>query len=326
MSVAVAPGRGPLSLLAVALAGAGASAASAHAAPATAAVRLELDRCLAVDRRELVRLARIELHAAVVTAAGAPAATVVKVGCAADGAYEVSIPGDAGGEGLRRRVAVAGVAEDLRPRVLALAIADFVAVRPTARPAPPAPPPPPPSAPPPPVVVARPAPPTPSSLGAGALFGARLLARNEAALFGGGVRAGWRRGPLTAGLDLLFETGRRGIDVGEARLRAVSAAPTIGAALGARTWRLGAAVGLRAGHATIRGTPDRPTLDGDRVSGAFAAPIAQLEGAARLGPIWSGLRVEGGAVLAPVVGRALGRRAEIGGAFVATWLELGLAR
>jgi hypothetical protein len=269
------------------------------AATASVAVYVDSAGCDAAFVDSILSLSRVELGERLVTAPRTEPAFRIRLECAGQ-VVLISAALDAHSPE-SQRADLANTEESLRPRVVALAIAELVRDLERA-PADPAPKPPAPDRPGAVVHETRAAhpPARPVSLRAfGAAYGFGL----ERWLAGGGLGFGYGAGKFFADLDVVFSTRGDDFPVGSARTFLLHANPELGwqwsgAALSAR---LGA--GFAVGVASVAGTSTSSRVASDSATGAWGGPFAgggvayAVEDRVRLE-----LRTQLGWVLFPVIG------------------------
>ncbi len=214
-------------------------------------VALDTGACVGVDTEELRRILALEREVS-----DAPGALRVELRCDRDHAWLHALH-------TTRELALASVPEALRPRLLALAVAEL-------RPPPPPPPPPP-----------RPErkPPAPQRF---RLFLAAYGQLSSLAAAGAQLGFSARVTPwiaLTSGVA--FTQGTLAIDRGDLRVRHASAhlGPSLQRELGLFT--LAARLGVRAGWIGLRGLPSEPAVRGQRFDTWFVGPSLFGSGAVR---------------------------------------------
>jgi hypothetical protein len=311
-------------LLALAVVMAGAFLRAASAQPAQDRLALAFDDCAAARATELRRAIAIELRATVVTPDARPTPMPqISIACRDGedaGAYEVRVREGADNE-LVRSVDLSREPVDVRPRLLALSLADFVAMQWPSTPPPAAPAP----------VAAKP---TVADVAAAATapvarrHDLRVVALGRflsgEALLAWGVGAGARTavGPFVAGLGVAVERSATDLVGGRATVVLASVSPSVGLATRAAGWRWSAGLGASFGLARLSGAPSDEATEGAVLQRWWSAPYAYVEGDLdRRWPIV--VRVEAGAVAAPVTGRSPEDHVRVGGAFVALQWGIG---
>jgi hypothetical protein len=290
--------------LALALAAPGAVAAAPSAARPAPWVDVTVEACAGVDAAQVRRIAGVELRARIDR--GPAEATLPSVQVTCDGDQAAVRIADADGRPARQRtVALAGIAEVARARLLALAIAELILA-----PASPPPPPPPAAARPPapaPVIAAAAPPPRREAAAALLALGHARAWGSGWASAGAGVAASVWVGPrLLLRGDALFERGAARVP--EGRVTADGVSLSAAALLAARRggWQLGAGAGLRGGLTRLAGEPADPAaVRGGSFRGPSGGPMGVLTIAPPpLSRIALQLALEAGRVTLPLTGRS----------------------
>ena len=271
-------------------------------------VVIERSSCPGVSRDDVVAVLRVELPAQLVEQPPPEGAYAVAIDCSGPSVVlGIAAPGRAPRD---YRTNLAGAPPSLRPRIVALAIAEIV--RDLDREPPPAPPEPPPA----PVVDRRPppssaeieslSPKTPKLAGPvflGALGEVATFRFDGRWLAGGGLRFEYARGLLCAGIDALLLSADEHVPLGTAQVLLTYASPYVGFAESAGPFQVRLGAGYGAGAARLSGHAADPHSGSATVTGAWMAPygFGQL-----VLPMGSSLRLDArvlaGWVVAPVVG------------------------
>jgi hypothetical protein len=286
-----------------------------------AVVSLAVDDCPDVPRDRLAHLLGLELEANVLAPEKADAGAVrVQVACAGT-TVRVAVEDPATGNQLRRAAVFPSEQEDVRVRLVALAIAELVltsrvapsserpppaAVPELARPAPPPSPPP-------------PGPPTEDARPQGHAY---VLALGQALgpfsgvglSWGGGLRIGWafgRRGSerrsvkLAPAIDVELAAAETSADRALGTVQVSLWSATLRGTLrvhAGRAW-LDVGGGGRFGLAQLQGQPADPNaVRGGAAAGTWAGPVAYVGIGARFAHVVVALGVEGGRVARAVSG------------------------
>jgi hypothetical protein len=296
---------------------------------ARAPVHIERSTCVSASRENVLAVLRVELPGQLVDDAPPGGAYEVAVDCSRAGvALSIAAPG-----GARKtyRMDLSGAPLGVRPRIVALTIAEIVRdfdYEPPQEPS--APPSPPPAAD---TATREAVPPAPDvSSSAPPRNGPVLLSLlGEAATFrldgrwllGGGLRFEYARKWLSAGIDAVFLTADEGVSLGTARVLLPYASPYIG--LGTGNGRLLARIGggCAFGAASVSGHATDPGARAATISGAWIAPYAFAQlGLVATDVLRIDLRGQLGWVAAPVVGTVEGGAdVDLGG----LWTSMQLA-
>jgi hypothetical protein len=257
-------------------------------------VHLEESSCATVPRDALEAALRVELGARVVEG-DVPGTLRVRVGCPGDRAL-VGITHPDGRESAST-TSLRGVSNDVRPRVIALTIAEIVRNLerlPEAEPVKLEPP------------RGRPLPaphPSPRSR-IGFTAHGRSFGMLAAWLAGGGLGARRDFGAVELGMDGLLLTSERETQRGSVRALAVLARPAVGIHQVMGLWSSRLGVGTELGFASLRGHAQAADARDARVNGAWVAPYVFGGGGYRLTPrLELGASLELGWALMPVIGR-----------------------
>lgn len=295
-------------------------------------VQVQLDPCLAVDRNQVERLLLIELPAQLVPPGPAPPATVQARASCTELGVELRVDDPITGKSLRRTIDLTRAAEAIRPRLLALALAELtftswtellIRLRPEApTPAPEVPAGNPEQVPEATLQAARQAvreklPATSPGLYAAGVGSALALFAGTGVLFGGGVTLGYdHTHHLGWSFDMLVHHGTTTSEIGSLAADVMSAGVALlfhGRVVQRRTYSfdLRAGGGVRGGAVRLAGFPNpgSTTEQGATVWGPYAGPLVTLSGRLNLPHrLTAELSVEGGYVAVPVGGRVDGTR------------------
>jgi hypothetical protein len=281
-------------------------------------VSIDAGACSLVLVDDVLYLAKIELHNPVVESP-LTADCRITVTCAGNRAAVVARTAD--GKGLVHETDLSEVSDSLRPRVVALAIAELVHEIEVAE-----------AEPPPRAENARAAEPPieiprapPAHVFALSAFAhASSFRFDNKWVLGGGVGATLARGPLLAGIDAAIATRDESFATGKAHVLLTYVAPTVG--LRASSGRLGAQIGagFAIGVAHVTGEAADPRATGDTLTEFWGAPFSFGTIAYFATDTLSvGLRAHAGWVTLPVVGLVWnGPAIDIKGAW--TGAELGV--
>jgi len=276
------------------LGAAGAKAADAPR-PARLSVNIDGGACSIVLVDEVLFLAKIELHNPIVES---PLAADCRVTVTCAGTRAAVVARTADGKGRVHETDLSEVSDSLRPRVVALAIAELVheievtqaepsrddAARAAA-----------------PIEIPRAAP--TRGIALAAFAHASNFRLDNKWLFGGGVGASLARGPLVAGIDAAIATRDERFATGNAQVLLTYLAPTVG--LRATSGRFGGQLGagFALGIAHITGEAGDPRASGDTLTEFWGAPFAfGTISYVASDAISIGLRAHAGWVTLPVVG------------------------
>jgi hypothetical protein len=290
-----------------------------------APVHVERSTCAAASREDVMAVLRVELPGQLVDDAGPGGAYEVAVDCSRAGmALSIAAPG-----GVRKtyRMDLSGAPAGVRPRIVALTIAeivrDFDREPPQSAPSPP------------PVDTTAPeaVPPAPdAATRAPARSGpVSLSVLGEAASFrldgrwllGGGLRFEYARRWLSAGIDAVLLAADEAVPLGTARVLLPYASPYLGLGTGSESLQARVGAGCALGAASLSGHATDPAARSASIAGAWIAPYAfgQL-GFVVTDVLRIDLRAQAGWVAAPVVGTVQGGAdVDLGG----LWTSMQLA-
>ena len=279
-------------------------------------VRVGIEGCPQLDRRETIRIFRMEMHVPAVDARpDSQAATSASISCDADGSVNLRVDDRITGKTLSRAVK-AGPWTDATPRLLALALVELVYAtwsELVLRPVPAAQP----------VVVAPPvendaakaatdavrsrlgAPVKSWELRISAVGAAQFMFSGTGGMYGGGLRlSGDHEYHLGWAADVLYLYGSSAVQNGSVTSNMLSFSAAATARYELSIVELRAGLGLRGGAVWLTGSPSDPlTMEGRTVSGGFMGPLLFAGVDVKLPRrAWLDLKVEGGWMLVPVKG------------------------
>lgn len=292
-------------------------------------ISLDMSAC-PYDEAEVRRLLAIELEAKVIGPASRTGdMSSVAVTCA-DDVYRIVVVSRTDPSKMRQReLDLASTGPKARARFLALAMIELITTR---WPAPP-----------PPVVTPPPEPPRPVAevvataprlerptvrFAAGAVTRAFPSGAGSPTTWGAAVRSSWIRGALELACDVVAESGRSDVPLGEVGAKALSLSPTVGAVGGVGRWGWRTGAGARLGIARLEGrSTDAGEIGARSFSAPWGGPVITAAGLRRIAQHWSvELGAELGWAIASVVGRTLddGGRSGADVAWRGPWAALGL--
>jgi len=314
-----ASGRVAVAFVALVALAAARAARAQESKPAGAPVYVEAGSCPAAPFEQVVPFLRIELGARLLSAPAAGALRV-RIDCSQDQVLVSAIAADSAAR--IQRLDLAAAPSSLRPRIVALQVAEIVRERdPPSVPAAPR------RAP-----IAGPAAsaePDPERLEPGVqlqLFAqASAFERDGRWLWGAGLRLEYSLFALRAGIDAVLATRNDASELGTDRVWSAYLAPHVAWLVRASRTTARVGVGHTIGVARVSGESTHPLGVAGNVTGAWAAPFALAGvGYAITAALRLDLRAEAGWVLLPVVGEvARARNVEIAGLW--TNVQLGAA-